>query len=119
MKKTMLLASAAMIGVGFLTAHANAQGVPQTVEITKVDMQKVAAGYRGSKVIVAASWLFVTIASSSLTTRLCCRTGQRTGLRCCLRSNTLRSDCPRVAGLLPTVWHAEELRSYAGKLVAA
>ena len=51
MKKTMLLASAAMIGVGFLTAHANAQGVPQTVEITKVDVQKVAAGYRASKVI--------------------------------------------------------------------
>jgi PRC-barrel domain len=51
MKKTMLLASAAMIGVGFLTAHANAQGVPQTVEIAKVDVQKVAAGYRASKVI--------------------------------------------------------------------
>jgi PRC-barrel domain len=51
MKKTMLLASAAMIGVGFLTAHANAQGVPQTVDIAKVDVQKVAAGYRASKVI--------------------------------------------------------------------
>jgi hypothetical protein len=50
MKKTMLLASAAMIG-GFLATHANAQGVPQTVEITKVDVQKVAAGYRASKVI--------------------------------------------------------------------
>ena len=51
MKKTMLLASAAMIGVSFLAAHANAQGVPQTVEIAKVDVQKVAAGYRASKVI--------------------------------------------------------------------
>jgi PRC-barrel domain len=51
MKKTMLLASAAMIGVGFLNAHANAEGVPQTVEIAKVDVQKVAAGYRASKVI--------------------------------------------------------------------
>ena len=51
MKKTMLFASAAMIGVGFLAAHAKAQGVPQTVEITKVDVQKVAAGYRASKVI--------------------------------------------------------------------
>jgi hypothetical protein len=50
MKKTMLLASAAMIG-GFLAAHANAQGVPQTVDIAKVDVQKVAAGYRASKVI--------------------------------------------------------------------
>ena len=50
MKKTMLLASAAMIG-GFLATHANAQGVPQTVDIAKVDVQKVAAGYRASKVI--------------------------------------------------------------------
>ena len=40
-----------MIGMGFLAAHANAQGVPQTVEIAKVDVQKVAAGYRASKVI--------------------------------------------------------------------
>ena len=51
MKKTMLLASAAIIGMSFLTARANAQGIPQTVEITKVDVQKVAAGYRASKVI--------------------------------------------------------------------
>ena len=51
MKKTMLLASAAMIGVGLLVAHAKAQGVPQSVEIAKVDVQKVAAGYRASKVI--------------------------------------------------------------------
>ena len=52
MKKTMLLASAAtMIGMGFLAAPAKAQGVPQTVDIAKVDVQKVAAGYRASKVI--------------------------------------------------------------------
>jgi PRC-barrel domain len=51
MKKTMLLASAAMIGVGLLAAHVKAQGVPQSVEIAKVDVQKVAAGYRASKVI--------------------------------------------------------------------
>jgi len=37
--------------VSFLAPHAKAQGVPQTVEITKVDVQKVAAGYRASKVI--------------------------------------------------------------------
>ena len=47
----MLLASAAMIGVGLLAAPAKAQGVPQSVEIAKVDVQKVAAGYRASKVI--------------------------------------------------------------------
>jgi hypothetical protein len=51
MKKTMLLASAAMIGVSFLSAPTKAQGIPQTVEITKVDVQKVAAGYRASKII--------------------------------------------------------------------
>src|SRR5450759_1865224 len=51
MKKTMLLASAAMIGVSFLAVPAKAQGGPQAVEITKVDVQKVAAGYRASKVI--------------------------------------------------------------------
>jgi hypothetical protein len=51
MNKTMLLASVAMIGVGFLSAPARAQGVPQSVEIAKVDIQTVAGGYRASKVI--------------------------------------------------------------------
>jgi len=51
MKKTMLLVSAAIIGTSFLSVPAKAQGIPQTVEITKVDVQKVAAGYRASKVI--------------------------------------------------------------------
>ncbi len=51
MKKTMLLASASLIGIVVLATHANAQGVSQTVEITKVDVQTVAAGYRASKVI--------------------------------------------------------------------
>ena len=49
MKKIMLLAGAAIIGVGFLAAHVKAQGVKQTVEIAKVDVQKVARGYRASK----------------------------------------------------------------------
>jgi PRC-barrel domain len=51
MKKTMLLVSAAMMGVGFFAAPVNAQGVPQTVAIAKVDVKTVAAGYRASKVI--------------------------------------------------------------------
>ena len=51
MKITMLLASAAMMGVVFLAAPVNAQGVKQTVAIAKVDVQTVAAGYRASKVI--------------------------------------------------------------------
>jgi hypothetical protein len=51
MKQRMLLASAGMIGIGLIAAQAKAQGVPQSVEIAKVDVQKVAAGYRASKVI--------------------------------------------------------------------
>ena len=51
MKKTMLLASAAMFGVGFLAAQAKAQGVPQIVELAKVDVHELSAGYRSSKVV--------------------------------------------------------------------
>jgi hypothetical protein len=51
MKKTMLLASAAMIGVGFFAAQAKAQGVPQIVELAKVDVHELSAGYRSSKVV--------------------------------------------------------------------
>jgi hypothetical protein len=47
----MIGGGVAMIGGGFLAARVNAQGIPQTVEIVKVDVQKVAAGYRSSKVI--------------------------------------------------------------------
>ena len=50
MKKTMMFVSA-MMGVAVLSGPAEAQGVPQSVEIVKVDVQKVAAGYRASKVI--------------------------------------------------------------------
>ena len=51
MKRVMVLASAAMIGVALLSGSAGAQGTPQTVELVKVDVQKLAAGYRASKVI--------------------------------------------------------------------
>jgi hypothetical protein len=50
MKKTTMFVSA-MMGVAVLSGPAGAQGVPQSVEIVKVDVQKVAAGYRASKVI--------------------------------------------------------------------
>ena len=50
MKGAILLAGAALIGI-FLAAPVMAQGVPQTVDIAKVDVQKVAAGFRASKVI--------------------------------------------------------------------
>ena len=51
MKKTMLLASAVMIGAAFFSAHLYAQGVQQPVAIAKVDVQTVEGGYRASKVI--------------------------------------------------------------------
>ena len=51
MKRRMLLPSAVTMGVVFLAAPVNAQGVQQMVPIAKVDVQTVAAGYRASKVI--------------------------------------------------------------------
>ena len=51
MKRAMILASAAMISVALLSGGAGAQGTPQTVELVKVDVQKLAAGYRASKII--------------------------------------------------------------------
>ena len=51
MNKAMILASAAMISVALLSSSAEAQGTPQTIELAKVDVQKLAAGYRASKVI--------------------------------------------------------------------
>jgi PRC-barrel domain len=50
-KRAMILASAAMISVVFLSSSAGAQGTPQTVELVKVDVQTLAAGYRSSKVV--------------------------------------------------------------------
>src|SRR5271167_2037551 len=51
MNKAMTLASAAMISIALLSGGAGAQGTPQTVELVKVDVHKLAAGYRASKVI--------------------------------------------------------------------
>ena len=50
MSKT-IFASAAMIGVFLVFGPAAAQVAPQTVELAKVNVQKLAAGYRASKVI--------------------------------------------------------------------
>jgi hypothetical protein len=55
MKRVMILAGAAMVGMALLSGGARAQGTPQTVELlVKVDVQKLAAGYRASKVIGSA-----------------------------------------------------------------
>lgn len=51
MNNLALLASATIVFAGLTAASANAQGVPQSVEIEKVDTATVAAGYRASKVI--------------------------------------------------------------------
>jgi hypothetical protein len=51
MKKPIRFAGIAMIGLGLLSGSAGAQGVPQVVELAKVDVQTLAAGYRASKVL--------------------------------------------------------------------
>ena len=51
MNKAMILATAALLGAGLFTAPAEAQGVPQRVELVTVNVQSVAAGFRATKVI--------------------------------------------------------------------
>ena len=53
MNKSIMFTSAAILSVGivFVSNGVEAQGVPQTVELAKIDVQKLAAGYRASKVI--------------------------------------------------------------------
>ena len=51
MKKAVICTSAAMIGMFLVVSPARSQVAPQTVELAKVNVQKLAAGYRASKVI--------------------------------------------------------------------
>jgi hypothetical protein len=51
MKKLTVLAGAALISVAILSSGAWAQGAPQTVDLVKVDVQKLSAGYRSSQVV--------------------------------------------------------------------
>ena len=51
MKKTITVVSAALASMVLLSGPAAAQGATQTVEVAKVDVQKLSAGYRASKVI--------------------------------------------------------------------
>jgi hypothetical protein len=51
MKRVMVLASAVMLGVALLSGGAGAQGTPQIIELAKVDVHTLAAGYRASKII--------------------------------------------------------------------
>jgi hypothetical protein len=50
-KKTITVVSAALASMVLLSGPAEAQGATQTVEVAKVDVQKLSAGYRASKVI--------------------------------------------------------------------
>ena len=47
----MMVVSAALASIVLLSDPAGAQGTSQTVDIAKVDVQKLSAGYRASKVI--------------------------------------------------------------------
>jgi PRC-barrel domain len=49
MKRTITVVGAALAVI--LSGPAGAQGTTQTVEVAKVDVQKLPAGYRASKVI--------------------------------------------------------------------
>jgi hypothetical protein len=51
MKNTMSVFSAALASVFLFSGPAVAQGTSQTVEVVKVDVQKLSAGYRASKII--------------------------------------------------------------------
>jgi hypothetical protein len=51
MNKAMMFASTAIIGAALLCGPAGAQGTSQTVDLAKVDVQTLSAGYRASKVI--------------------------------------------------------------------
>jgi sporulation protein YlmC with PRC-barrel domain len=51
MNKTMTFVSAALAGIVLLSGAARAQGTSQTVDIAKIDVQQLSAGYRASKVI--------------------------------------------------------------------
>jgi sporulation protein YlmC with PRC-barrel domain len=51
MKIAIPFAAAAIACATLLSGHAGAQGVPQTVELVKIDVQELAAGYRSTKVV--------------------------------------------------------------------
>ena len=51
MKRAIAFAGVLIICVGLLAGPAGAQGAPQTIDIAKVDVQQLSAGYRSSKVV--------------------------------------------------------------------
>ena len=51
MKRALVLASVVIVGAALLAGSAGAQVTPQTVDVAKINVQKLAAGYRASKVV--------------------------------------------------------------------
>lgn len=51
MRRASFVAGAAIINAVLFAGHVWAQGAPQTVSIERVDVQKLAAGYRSSKIV--------------------------------------------------------------------
>jgi hypothetical protein len=51
MRKAMIVVAATLICAGLFPGSVGAQGMPQTVDIARVDVQKMPAGYRSSKII--------------------------------------------------------------------
>ena len=51
MKRVLIVASAAVFCTALLSDYARAQGSPQSVDLVKLDVQTLSAGYRASKVI--------------------------------------------------------------------
>src|ERR1700690_675958 len=51
MKSTMIIITAALASAVLFSGAAAAQGTSQTVDVAKVNVQKLPAGYRASKVI--------------------------------------------------------------------
>jgi hypothetical protein len=50
MKRAMILLSAALLGTALTTGTLRAQGTPQTITTTRVDVVQLASGYRASKI---------------------------------------------------------------------
>ena len=53
-QRAILTVAGGLISAALLSTDAGAQGTPQTVDLVTVDVQKLAAGYRSTKVVGSA-----------------------------------------------------------------
>lgn len=70
MKRAFVFANALVVCVSILAGRAEGQGAPQTIDIAKVDVQQLSAGYRSSKVVGSAVVMMPTKLLVRLTTFL-------------------------------------------------